>query len=129
MFLKNNKYRGLIIAVLITIIVALLAFKLIDNIDLFINVIKKFISLSMAFIYGIVIAYILTPIVNMFELKAKLNRGVAIALTYAILIGGITICGLYGIPGLIENIKEIGSDIPNYINSVEGFVNDVLYQE
>ena len=84
MFLKNNKYRGLIIAVLITIIVALLAFKLIDNIDLFINVIKKFISLSMAFIYGIVIAYILTPIVNMFELKAKLNRGVAIALTYAI---------------------------------------------
>ena len=97
--------------------------------DLFINVIKKFISLSMAFIYGIVIAYILTPIVNMFELKAKLNRGVAIALTYAILIGGITICGLYGIPGLIENIKEIGSDIPNYINSVEGFVNDVLDQE
>lgn len=129
MFLKNNKYRGLIIAVLITIIVALLAFKLIDNIDLFINVIKKFISLSMAFIYGIVIAYILTPIVNMFELKAKLNRGVAIALTYTILIGGITICGLYGIPGLIENIKEIGSDIPNYINSVEGFVNDVLDQE
>jgi len=129
LFLKNNKYRGLIIAVLITIIVALLAFKLIDNIDLFINVIKKFISLSMAFIYGIVIAYILTPIVNMFELKAKLNRGVAIALTYAILIGGITICGLYGIPGLIENIKEIGSDIPNYINSIEGFVNDVLDQE
>lgn len=129
MIFKNNKYKSLIIAVLITIIVALLAFKLIDNIDLFINVIKKFISLSMAFIYGIVIAYILTPIVNMFELKAKLNRGVAIALTYAILIGGITICGLYGIPGLIENIKEIGSDIPNYINSVEGFVNDVLDQE
>ena len=129
LFLKNNKYKGLITAVLITIVVALLAFKLIDNIEIFINIIKKFISLSMSFIYGIVIAYVLTPIVKLFEVKAKLKRGVSIALTYAILIGGITIWGLYGIPGLIENIKDIGSDIPSYINSMEDVVNDVLEQE
>lgn len=129
LFLKNNKYKGLITAVLITIVVALLAFKLIDNIEIFINIIKKFISLSMSFIYGIVIAYVLTPIVKLFEVKAKLKRGVSIALTYAILIGGITILGLYGIPGLIENIKDIGSDIPSYINSMEDVVNDVLEQE
>ncbi len=129
LFLKNNKYKGLITAVLITIVVALLAFKLIDNIEIFINIIKKFISLSMSFIYGIVIAYVLTPIVKLFEVKAKLKRGVSIALTYAILIGGITIWGLYGIPGLIENIKDIGSDIPSYINSMDDVVNDVLEQE
>ena len=129
LFLKNNKYKGLITAVLITIVVALLAFKLIDNIEIFINIIKKFISLSMSFIYGIVIAYVLTPIVKLFEVKAKLKRGVSIALTYAILIGGITIWGLYGIPGLIENIKDIVSDIPSYINSMEDVVNDVLEQE
>ena len=129
LFLKNNKYKGLTTAVLITIVVALLAFKLIDNIEIFINIIKKFISLSMSFIYGIVIAYVLTPIVKLFEVKAKLKRGVSIALTYAILIGGITIWGLYGIPGLIENIKDIGSDIPSYINSMEDVVNDVLEQE
>ena len=129
LFLKNNKYKGFITAVLITIVVALLAFKLIDNIEIFINIIKKFISLSMSFIYGIVIAYVLTPIVKLFEVKAKLKRGVSIALTYAILIGGITIWGLYGIPGLIENIKDIGSDIPSYINSMEDVVNDVLEQE
>ena len=129
LFLKNKKYKGLITAVLITIVVALLAFKLIDNIEIFINIIKKFISLSMSFIYGIVIAYVLTPIVKLFEVKAKLKRGVSIALTYAILIGGITIWGLYGIPGLIENIKDIGSDIPSYINSMDDVVNDVLEQE
>ena len=39
LFLKNNKYKGLITAVLITIVVALLAFKLIDNIEIFINII------------------------------------------------------------------------------------------
>ena len=129
MFLKNNKYKSLTIAVLITIVVALLAFKLVDNIEIFINIIKKFISLSMSFVYGIVIAYVLTPVVKLFEEKAKLKRGVSIALTYAILIGGITIWALYGIPGLIENVKEIGRDIPNYINSIEGVVNDVLEKE
>lgn len=129
MFLKNNKYKSLIVAVLITIVVALLAFKLVDNIEIFINIIKKFISLSMSFVYGIVIAYVLTPVVKLFEEKAKLKRGVSIALTYAILIGGITIWALYGIPGLIENVKEIGRDIPNYINSIEGVVNDVLEKE
>lgn len=84
---------------------------MIYSIFVIINIIRKFMSLSMAFIYVIVIAYILTLIVNIFEIKAKLNRGSIIALTYAILIGGITIWVLYGIPALIENIKEIGSDI------------------
>ena len=129
MFLKNNKYKSLIVAVLITIVLALLAFKLIDNIDIFIAIIRKFISLSMSFVYGIVIAYVLTPIVKLFEVKAKLKRGVSIALTYAILIGGITIWALYGIPGLIENVKEIGRDIPNYISSIESVVNNVLDEE
>lgn len=129
MFLKNNKYKGLIIAVIITIVVSLIAFKLIDNIDIFINIIGKFISLSMAFIYGIIIAYILTPVVKLFESKIKLSRGLSIALTYAILTGVISVLCLYGIPGLIENVKEIGSDIPSYINSIENVVNDVLEQE
>lgn len=129
MFLKNNKYNSLIVVVLITIVVSLLAFKLIDNIEIFIDIIRKFISLSMSFVYGIVIAYVLTPVVKLFEVKAKLKRGVSIALTYAILIGGITIWALYGIPGLIENVKEIGRDIPNYIDSIEWAVNDVLEQE
>ena len=129
MFLKNNKYRGLIIALIISILVILILFKLIDNADIFINIIKKFISLSMSFIYGVVIAYVLTPIVKLFEKKAKLNRGLSIALTYAILIGSIALLALYAIPNLIDNIKEIGSNIPNYITSIEDMINKVIGQE
>ena len=84
MFFKSNKYRSLIIAVLIIIILAIFAFKLIDNVGLLIDIIRKFISLSMVFVYGIVIAYILGPIVNFFERRVKLNRGISIALTYTI---------------------------------------------
>ena len=127
MFLKNNKYRGLIIALIISILVILILFKLIDNADIFINIIKKFISLSMSFIYGVVIAYVLTPIVKLFEKKAKLNRGLSIALTYAILIGSIALLALYAIPNLIDNIKEIGSNIPNYITSIEDMIKHIKH--
>lgn len=129
MFFKSNKYRSLIIAVLIIIILAIFAFKLIDNVGLLIDIIRKFISLSMVFVYGIVIAYILGPIVNFFERRVKLNRGISIALTYTIVLGVIVILAVYGIPGLIENIKEIGSNVPSYISAIEDFINGILEKE
>lgn len=129
MFFKNNKYKSLIIAVIITIVVGLLAFKLIDNISIFIDIVAKIISLSMPFIYGVIIAYALNPIVKIFEKNTKMTRGVSIAITYAILSGIIFITAFYGIPALIKNIKEIGSNIPGYINSIETFTNNILERE
>ena len=48
MIFKNNKYKSLIIAVLITIIVGIFAFKLIDNIGMLIDIIRKFINSDLA---------------------------------------------------------------------------------
>lgn len=129
MILKNNKYKALIIAVIIVISVSLIVFKLIDNINVFIDILGKIKSLSMPFIYGIIIAYVLNPLVNIFEKKANFSRGMSITLTYTVLIGVIALLALYGIPGLIENIKEIASNIPNYISSVEKFVNEFLEKD
>ena len=129
MIFKNNKYKSLIIAVLITIIVGIFAFKLIDNIGMLIDIIRKFISLSMVFVYGIIIAYILSPIVSFFEKRVKLSRNISITLTYAILLGSIILLAVYGIPGLIENIKEIGSNVPSYISSIEDFINNILEKD
>ena len=36
---------------------------------------------------------------------------------------------MYAIPNLIDNIKEIGSNIPNYITSIEDMINKVIGQE
>ena len=126
MIFKSNRYKELIIAVIIIIGVSLVIFKLIDNLDVLVGVLRKIISFSMPFIYGIVIAYVLNPLVKIFEKKAKLSRGVSIVLTYAVLIGAISLLALYCIPELIENIKDIVSNIPEYINSVEKFINDIL---
>lgn len=127
MFLKQNKYRDLVVALVVTIILAIISYKLLDNLGgVFSGTLSKFISLSMSFIYGIVIAYVLNPLVKLIEKKCKVSRGVSILITYAIFIGLVSVICIYGIPSLFETIKEIVGDIPNYINSAQGFVYDIL---
>lgn len=126
-FFKNNKYGELVVALLTTIIFAIISYKLINNLGgIFIENIRKFISLAMPFIYAMVIAYILNPIVSLIQNKCKFSRGISILVTYSIFIIIISVVCIYGIPSLFKTIKEIASDIPNYINSAEGFIYDTL---
>lgn len=126
-FFKNNKYGELVAALLTTIIFAIISYKLINNLGgIFIENIRKFISLAMPFIYAMVIAYILNPIVTLIQNKCKFSRGISILVTYSIFIIIISVVCIYGIPSLFKTIKEIAGEIPNYINSAEGFIYDTL---
>ena len=88
MFLKDNKYKDAIIAVLITFTFCIIIYKAFDILGPGITYFfKEFVSLSMPFVYGIVIAYILSPVVRIFERRLKLSNGISIALTYAVFLG------------------------------------------
>lgn len=127
MFLKGNKYNDLVIALVTTTILAIISYKLVNNLDgIFTDTLRKFISLSMSFIYGIVIAYVLNPLVKLIERKCKVSRCISILMTYAIFIGVVLVICIYGIPNLFKTIKQIVSDMPNYINSIQVFVYDIL---
>lgn len=127
MFLKNNKYKDLIVALVTTITLLIVLYKLMNSLDIiFIGVLSKFISLTMPFIYAMVIAYILNPIVMIIEKKYKVSRGISIFVTYIILGIIISIICIYGIPNLFKNIKEIVSEIPSYITLAQEFVYNVL---
>ena len=126
MFLKDNKHKDAVIAALWVIVFSILAFKLFGYLDDITGVLGKIISLSMSFIYGIVIAYILNPIVNIIESKTKLRRGISIALTYILFITIITIISIYGIPSLIDSIKDMINKVPYYIDTAQNFVNDIV---
>lgn len=129
MFLKNNKYKELIIAALWIVILSILAFKLFGYLDNVTGVIGSILSLSMPFIYGIAMAYVLNPIVNIIEKKIKTKRTIAIALTYILFILIITVISIYGIPSLINNIKDIINKVPEYITEAQNYVNNVLTNE
>lgn len=125
-FLKNNKYKDAVIATLWVVIFSILAFKLFGYLDNVTGVLEKIISLSMSFIYGIIIAYILNPVVKLIETKIKIRRSIAIALTYIVFIAIIIIISIYGIPSLIDSIKDMINKVPYYIEVAQNFVNDIV---
>ena len=126
MFLKDNKYKDVIIAALITFTFCIIIYKAFDILGPGITYFfKEFVSLSMPFVYGIVIAYILSPVVRIFERRLKLSNGISIALTYAVFLGIIFVLCIYGIPSLIDSIKDIASNADSYMESVRSFIDKI----
>ena len=125
-FLKNNKYKDAVVAALWIVVFSILAFKLFGYLDDITSTLGKIISLSMSFIYGIVIAYVLNPIVKIIESKTKMRRSLAIAVTYILFITIIAIISIYGIPSLIDSIRDMINKVPGYIDSAQRFLNDIV---
>lgn len=125
-FLKNNKYKDAVVAALWIVVFSILAFKLFGYLDDITSTLGKIISLSMSFIYGIVIAYVLNPIVRIIESKTKMRRSLAIAVTYILFITIIAIISIYGIPSLIDSIRDMINKVPGYIDSAQRFLNDIV---
>ena len=126
---KNNKYKDLIFAISAIIIVCMIGYKVVDSIDFFGGILTTFVSCSIPFIYGLIIAYVLDAIIRIFERRFKMKRNISILVTYSIVIGIMIIIAIYGMPNLIKTLKDIASDIPMYINTIEDFIMEILNKE
>ncbi|MGL5150464.1 MAG: AI-2E family transporter [Clostridium sp.] len=125
MFNKNVSYKEIILLVLIIFI----GYKVVDDYKSILTIIDKLISIISPFIYAFVIAYILNPIVNLFEKKVNLSRGLAIGATYAVVTGIIIILSVYIIPNLVDSIYSLIKEFPTYITTIEGWINSILTNE
>lgn len=112
--------------ILIFILVGLIGYKVIDNFEIILNIIKKILSVCSPIIYSLLFAYILNPIMEIFETKLKLRRGLAITLTYTIICAICTVFTIYIIPSIIDSIVSISLDIPEYMNTVQQWINELL---
>ena len=121
-FNKYIKYRDILVIVLI----ALVGYKLIDNYQMFLNLISTTISVISPFIYAMVFAYCINPIMNLFERRLKMRRGLSIFSTYLLIGGAIVIGSLYIVPSIVDSIISITSEIPGYIETVQGWINEAL---
>lgn len=121
-FNKNIRYKD----VLIFALIAFIGYKIIDNYAVYLSVFKKFLTVLTPFIYALIFAYILNPIMKLFEKRLKFKRGPAVGLTYLIVLGIIVIIGLYGIPSIIDSIISITKEIPNYVSTAQEWVNSAL---
>ncbi|MBY0756470.1 AI-2E family transporter [Clostridium sardiniense] len=121
-FNKNIKYKD----VLIFALVAFIGYKIVDNYAVYLAVFKQFLVVLKPFMFALIFAYVLNPIMKLFEKRLKLKRGPAVGLTYFIVLGIIVLIGLYGIPSIIDSIVSITKDIPDYVSTVQGWVNSAL---
>ncbi len=122
---RNIKYRDILIFALIGII----GYKLIDNYNYFFDIVKKIISTISPFIYAMVCAYILNPIVSFFERNFKIKRVLSIAITYLIIVGLVFIILFFTIPSIIESILNITKAIPTYVEVIQKWINTILENE
>ncbi|SFC56902.1 AI-2E family transporter [Clostridium uliginosum] len=123
MFINNNiKYRDILIFGLIGIV----GYKIIDNYDFFFDLTKKFLSIISPFIYSLICAYMLNPIMMFFERNFKFSRSRSILITYAIIAGIVVMFLFFTIPSLINSIGNMTKEVPNYMQVVQGWINAAL---
>lgn len=122
-FLYNHMlYIKVICAVLITYILM----NLIDNIGYFTGIFEKFYGVIQPFIFGLIIAYILNPIVKLFEKKLNFNRAISILCTYFIVIGVIAITSIYLFPKLYYSVEDFIEKIPYMSIELQEWINEFM---
>lgn len=122
---KNIKYRDILIFALLGVI----GYKLIDNYGYFFDIGKKILSIMSPFIYAMICAYILNPIVNFFEKRLKIKKVLAITITYSIIVALIFIILFFTIPSIIDSILNITKEMPKYVEVVQKWVDVMLKNE
>jgi predicted PurR-regulated permease PerM len=122
---KNIQYRDILIFALIGVV----GYKLIDNYDYFFNICKKVLSIMSPFIYAMICAYALNPVVSFFERNFKIKRVISIAITYFIIIALVFIILLFTIPSIIDSILSITKEMPAYVEVIQKWINTLLENE
>ncbi|PRR81309.1 AI-2E family transporter [Clostridium vincentii] len=125
LFNRNIKKRD----ILIIIFIILVGYIAIDNYTIVFNFIKRLIYVVSPFIYALVFAYVLNPIMKLLERKLKLRRGFAILSTYVLIIGIIIILLIFVVPNVIDSIISMTSEIPTYMETVQGWIDSAIKNE
>ena len=122
---KTLKYIEIIIAVLTGYILL----KLVDNISIVWDTLSSLYIIISPFIFALIIAYILNPLMKFIERKFKFKRGLSILVTYLIVLGTLALFSLYIFPKLYYSILDIINNIPAISITVQQWFNDFLQQK
>jgi len=86
-----------------------------------------FLEILEPFLIAIIIAYILNPLVVLFE-KRRVSRGLAILLLYAIFFAVVFLAGVWTIPGLVTELQKLMEVLPEYTAQAQAFIGH-LYSD
>lgn len=149
-FMKNkirgNQYVYWGLTLFCALIGAILFTFVISKFPLFITVIGKILSILSPIFIGIMIAYLLNPLVRVLEKyvtdlivkkcdrkekftmvkKRHLSRGLAIFITYLVAIVFIGVVIWFVIPNILDSLNVMIRNIPIYINNIYDYLKDTF---
>lgn len=133
----NSKYTTISVYALITFTLGLIIYRLMNNISGANSVLKNVVKVLSPMIWGVCIAYILTPVMLSLERISskltgrkkphpKLDRVIATILSMLFFI--VIIAGLFAIiiPNVIDSIMGIFNNFGTYMTNLENWVDKLL---
>lgn len=126
-FESNKKYFTISIYTTVVILIGCIIFRFVTQWSTTSKLISQLWGILFPFFMGFLIAYILNPVVSFFQrnvsariLKRKPDkqRGLAILISYLVMVGCIIVCLRFIIPQLYDSIRELSLMIPDIYNSI-----------
>lgn len=139
--IKNNKYIAWGVTAFLVSCSILLLFFIIYRINYIVSFLGTVLNIIMPFIYGLVIAYLLNPIINFFEKKVykklankmikgdgkrKFTRVMSLFTTTIIFVGFIVLLFSFFIPELISSLQTFVSNISTYTENTKDILINVF---
>lgn len=137
-FESNQRYFTICIYTVFVILAACVIFRVIFHWDSTVVLIKNFLSSMSSFIIGILIAFIVSPLVNYIHDKLlteilqmdnkKVKKVLSILFAYIIVLGFIAVCLVYIIPQLIASLSELSANIPVMYTTFSTWLRELSYE-
>lgn len=135
-FESNEQYYTIFIYAILVILIGCIIFRVVFHWNSTIGIIKKFFSNMSSFVIGILIAFMVNPLVNrLYKLmtgswglkKVRLAKFLSIFLAYLVVLIFIGLCLVYIIPQLISSISDISGRIPGMYYMFSAWLRKTAY--
>ncbi len=133
----NEKYNTISVYTILTFMICVLVSAVILNFTTIGDIFSKIFSVTSPVIWGVVIAYLLNPIMVWTERhlkkitekkkpKPKLNRIISVIITMIIFLAMLSALCAIIIPQVTDSIMGIINNINTYINNFERWISEIL---
>ena len=97
--------------------------------------VKKIVDVFIPLIYGVIIAYMLNPLLRLFEktvfrkIKHRMaKRGFGVALTYIVFLSALSLLVYAIVPQLGTSFRELEGNLAKYSQSIQDWLSDISAQ-
>ena len=106
------------------LLIAFILFKLVNQLDVLMQVVRFIQALLIPFAWAFAIAYLLNPLMVNAEKRLKLKRSWSILIVYLVVLGLITLAITIISPRMAKSVGELLRDLPGYLDKTQAWATE-----